>query len=338
FHMNDEIRAMNDELLSSFIEQFYSKWAFIPPEIILEDELEDAELLQEYLSSYGKKIKITVPKKGSKKSLLDMVKEDSVHIIKSLDERTKTIEDRNANLKNALLDIIKRTGNEVELEHDEIRVEAYDISNTNGLFSVGAMVVYEGFKPIRKDYRKFKIKTIEGANDYGSLQEIIYRRFKRAKNGDPGFNKFPNIIFIDGGIGQVNAAITVLKALKLNVPVVGLAKNDKHRTRAIVFSDGSEFPLKQNEILLKYSGRIQEEVHRFAITYHKGIRGKNLNKSVLDEIEGIGPKRKNELLNEFKNVENIKKASYEELIKVNGMNSKVAESVLEYFGDKEIKC
>ncbi len=338
FHMNDQIRAMNDELLSSFIEQFYFKWAFIPPEIILEDEIEDAELLQEYLSSYGKKIKITVPKKGSKKSLLDMVKEDSIHIIKSLDERTKTIEDRNANLKNALLDIIKRTGNEVELEHDEIRVEAYDISNTNGLFSVGAMVVYEGFKPIRKDYRKFKIKTIEGANDYGSLQEIIYRRFKRAKNGDPGFNKFPNIIFIDGGIGQVNAAITVLKALKLNVPVVGLAKNDKHRTRAIVFSDGSEFPLKQNEILLKYSGRIQEEVHRFAITYHKGIRGKNLNKSVLDEIEGIGPKRKNELLNEFKNVENIKKASYEELIKVNGMNSKVAESVLEYFGDKEIKC
>ena len=334
FDMSDEIDAKNDELLTSFIEQFYSKWAFIPPEIILEEKLKDADLLQEYLSSFGKKVKITVPQKGAKKELLKMVLEDSIHIITSLENRTKTNEERNENLRKTLLNIIERAGYSTQSTKGQIRVEAYDISNTNGLYSVGAMVVYEGFKPVRKDYRKFRIKTIEGPNDYGSLQEMLYRRFKRAKEGDEGFKILPDLVFMDGGIGQVNAANSILEALQISVPIVGLAKDDKHRTRAIVFSDGSEILLKDNPMIYKYSGKIQEEVHRFAITYHRGLRGKTIRKSVLDDIDGVGGKRKNELLSKFKSIDNIKNASYEELIKVDGITSKVAENIIKYFSDK----
>ncbi len=213
----------------------------------------------------------------------------------------------------------------------EYRVEAYDISNLNGLDMVGAMVVYEGRRPIRKDYRKFRIKTADAGDDYGSLQEVIYRRLKRGKGGDPGFDHFPDIFFIDGGLGQVHAVKKIVDAFRMSIPVVGLAKDDVHRTRAIVFEDGSEYDLKGDSMLFSYAGTIQEEVHRFAITFQKDRRGKRMIESGLEKIPGVGPKRRQALLSHFRSVDAIKKASYDQLMEVDGMNSKAAESVLRYF-------
>jgi excinuclease ABC subunit C len=332
--VDDEMQVSDDELIYSFIEQYYSKWSFMPPELILEKEVKERAILEEYLSSYGRKIKITVPKKGSKKALLDMVITDSYHIMESMDERVKAAEFKKEELRKELIDVIKKTGVKSDKYNKVLRVEAYDISNTNGVYSVGAMVVYEGFDPVKKDYRKFRIKTIEGPNDYGSLQELLYRRFKRALSKDKGFDNIPDLIFMDGGLGQVNAALKVLKALDINIPVLGLAKDDKHRTRAIVFEDGTELDLKDNPILLKYAGKVQEEVHRFAITYHRGLRGKSVNKSILDEIDGVGAHRKNAMLNHFKSIDGIKNATYTQLMEVEGMTSRVAENVINYFKGK----
>lgn len=209
-------------------------------------------------------------------------------------------------------------------------MEAYDISNMNGLDTVGAMVVYEGSRPVRNDYRKFRIRTAEG-DDYGSLQEVMYRRLKRAREGDPGFSRYPDIMFIDGGLGQVHAVKAVMDAFRLTIPVVGLAKDDAHRTRAVVFTDGSEIDLKSEPLLFSYAGNIQEEVHRFAITFHRGTRGKKMTHSVLEEIPKIGPKRRKALMEKFRSIDAIRKASYEELMETEGMNSQAAESVLEFF-------
>lgn len=216
-------------------------------------------------------------------------------------------------------------------ERKAYRIESYDISNTNGVDSVGAMVVFEGTKQIRKDYRRFKIKTIEGPNDYGSLQEMIYRRFKRAKAGDPAFAKLPDAIFMDGGQGQVTAARKVLFALGMDIPVVGMAKDDSHRTRAIVFEDGSEMVLRDRPILFKYAGTIQEEVHRFAIDYHRSLRNKNAIRSVLDNICGVGPTRRNALLNHFDSVDKIKAASLAQLMEVPGITETIAKNIQQYF-------
>ena len=198
--------------------------------------------------------------------------------------------------------------------------------------SVGAMVVFEGLKKIRKDYRRFKIKTVEGPDDYGSLQEMLYRRFRRAKEGDPAFIKMPDAIFMDGGQGQVSAARKVLSAMNLDIPVVGMAKDDSHRTRAIVFEDGREMLLRERPILFRYAGTIQEEVHRFAIDYHRNLRSKNAIRSVLDNISGVGPTRRNALLNHFGTIEKIKKAGREELMEVPGITERIAENIIEYFG------
>ena len=198
------------------------------------------------------------------------------------------------------------------------------------LFRSGAMVVFEDGKPVRKDYRRFKIKTVEGQDDTGSLMEVLFRRYSRAKEGDPGFSTLPDAIFMDGGLGQVHAAQDVLSALKLDIPVAGMVKDDKHRTRALLWQD-IETPLKGHHELFAYCGAIQEEVHRFAIEYHRGLRNKELSRSVLDEIEGIGEKRKIALLAKFGSIDNIRKATVYELSETEGMNQKVAESVAEYF-------
>lgn len=211
------------------------------------------------------------------------------------------------------------------------RVESYDISNTNGVDSVGAMVVFEDMKPIRKDYRRFKIRTIEGPDDYGSLQEMLYRRFKRAAAGDPGFIKLPDVIFMDGGLGQVTAAQKVLRAMKLDVPVVGMAKDDHHRTRAIVFDTGEEILLKDYPLLFKYAGTIQEEVHRFAIDYHRKLHNKNTIGSALDNVNGIGPAKRNALLAHFESIEAIKKADVAQLMEVPGITETLANNIKEFF-------
>ncbi|GHU49014.1 hypothetical protein FACS1894127_1050 [Clostridia bacterium] len=213
---------------------------------------------------------------------------------------------------------------------DILRIEAYDISNIQGVDSVGAMVVYMGNRPSRKDYRRFKIKTVDGADDYSSMQEVIYRRMKRWATGDSGFSPLPDLILLDGGRGHVNAISLVLKAMNLDIPVAGMVKDDKHRSRGLIYK-GEEIDLKKKPVVYHFIGNVQEEVHRFAIEYHHGMRGKTMIRSELDNINGIGTKRRNALLTHFGSLDKIKTASMEELLRVQGMNQAAAKSIQEYF-------
>lgn len=348
-YMNDETESTREELLSAFLKQYYLSTSRIPKEVIVPVHPEEEDLISELLNHIDEmnakagtdvphKTRLYIPERGEKKAILDMTLADSVELARSLDERANRDEERKKNLRQKISELIRRSA-EIDgaiprlLEEDdeeEYRVEAYDISNMNGLDTVGAMVVYEGSRPVRNDYRKFRIRTAEG-DDYGSLQEVMYRRLKRAREGDPGFSRYPDIMFIDGGLGQVHAVKAVMDAFRLTIPVVGLAKDDAHRTRAVVFTDGSEIDLKSEPLLFSYAGNIQEEVHRFAITFHRGTRGKKMTHSVLEEIPKIGPKRRKALMEKFRSIDAIRKASYKELMETEGMNSKAAESVLEFF-------
>lgn len=348
-YMNDETESTREELLSAFLKQYYLSTSRIPKEVIVPVHPEEEDLISELLNHIDEmnakagtdvphKTRLYIPERGEKKAILDMTLADSVELARSLDERADRDEERKKNLRQKISELIRRAA-EIDgtiprlLEEDdeeEYRVEAYDISNMNGLDTVGAMVVYEGSRPVRNDYRKFRIRTAEG-DDYGSLQEVMYRRLKRAREGDPGFSRYPDIMFIDGGLGQVHAVKAVMDAFRLTIPVVGLAKDDAHRTRAVVFTDGSEIDLKSEPLLFSYAGNIQEEVHRFAITFHRGTRGKKMTHSVLEEIPKIGPKRRKALMEKFRSIDSIRKASYEELMETEGMNSQAAESVLEFF-------
>ena len=339
-------------ILSSFITQYYPSMSMLPREIILPLHIEDEALIEEFLNTVnssnaeGKsdvmhKTRIVIPERGDKKALLRMASEDSVELSKSLDERAEREQERKDALRNEISAVIEYAsminGQAPVLipegDDREYRIEAYDISNFNGLDTVGAMVVYEGRKPVRSDYRKFKVRTAEG-DDYGSLREVIYRRLKRARKGDEGFSTYPDIMFIDGGLGQVHAVKAVVDAFRIAIPVVGLAKDDAHRTRAIVFDDGREIELKGNRLLFSYCGNIQEEVHRFAITYMSGVKGKKMIRSVLENIPGIGPKRRAMLLEHFGSIDAIRKASYEDLMSLDVMNSKAAESVMGFFAER----
>ena len=339
-------------ILSSFITQYYPSMSMLPREIILPLHIEDEALIEEFLNTVnssnaeGKsdvmhKTRIVIPERGDKKALLRMASEDSVELSKSLDERAEREQERKDALRNEISAVIEYAsminGQAPVLipegDDREYRIEAYDISNFNGLDTVGAMVVYEGRKPVRSDYRKFKVRTAEG-DDYGSLREVIYRRLKRARKGDEGFSTYPDIMFIDGGLGQVHAVKAVVDAFRIAIPVVGLAKDDAHRTRAIVFDDGREIELKGNRLLFSYCGNIQEEVHRFAITYMSGVKGKKMIRSVLEDIPGIGPKRRAMLLEHFGSIDAIRKASYEDLMSLDVMNSKAAESVMGFFAER----
>lgn len=341
------------DMLSSFIKQYYPELSILPREIILPMHIEDEELLEDFLDSInasnaeGKtdvmhRTRIIVPERGEKKAVLKMAMEDSVKLAGTLDEKAEREAERREALKAAIAGLIEYASSISgsapllipEDDDREYRVEAYDISNFNGLDTVGGMVVYEGRKPVRSDYRKFKVRTAEG-DDYGSLREVIYRRLKRARKGDEGFSTYPDIMFIDGGLGQVHAVKAVVDAFRIAIPVVGLAKDDAHRTRAIVFDDGREIDLRDDRLLFSYCSNIQEEVHRFAITYMSGVKGKKMIKSALEDIPGIGPKRRGELLAKFGSIKAIKNASYEELMEVDGMTSKAAESVLEFFSESD---
>ncbi|MBQ6582648.1 MAG: excinuclease ABC subunit C, partial [Mogibacterium sp.] len=356
-YLEDSGESVKEELLAAFLQQYYLMVSRLPKEILLPVHLPEEALLTELLNHINDqnyqskqdsshKTRLLVPERGAKKALLEMAMMDSVELARSLDERAVREQERKNELRDRITSLIREAcavdGSvpyTIEEGDDrEYRVEAYDISNMNGLDSVGAMVVYEGRKPVRNDYRKFRIRTAEG-DDYGSLQEVLYRRLKRARDGDEGFAVYPDILFIDGGLGQVHAVKTVVDAFRMSIPVVGLAKDDAHRTRAIVFSDGHEIDLKKDPLLYSYCGNIQEEVHRFAITFHRGTRGSKMTKSALEEIPGIGPKRRRELLQHFRSIEAIRNASYEELMEVEGMNTRAAESVLAYFagGEKQNK-
>ena len=348
-----EKKTLCADMLSSFIKQYYPELSILPREIILPMHIEDEELLEGFLddvnaaNAEGKtdvmhKTRIIVPERGEKKAVLKMALEDSVKLAGSLDEKAEREAERRDALKKAIAGLIEYassiSGNAPLLipEDDdrEYRVEAYDISNFNGLDTVGGMVVYEGRRPVKNDYRKFKVRTAEG-DDYGSLREVIYRRLKRARKGDEGFSTYPDIMFIDGGLGQVHAVKAVVDAFRIAIPVVGLAKDDAHRTRAIVFDDGREIDLRDDRLLFSYCSNIQEEVHRFAITYMSGVKGKKMIRSALEDIPGIGPKRRGELLRKFGSIKAIKNANYEELMEVDGMTSKAAESVMQFFAESD---
>lgn len=324
----DSIEGIAD----AFIKQFYTGSTYIPKEIITSDLPEEKTIIEEWLSQMkGSKVKIHTPIKGEKRAILDMAVKNVVEITELLDEKA-----RNERLKieNALM-ALKTYLNTPKVP---VRIEAYDISNTSGVDSVGSMVVFEEGKPKKSDYRRFKIKTIEGPNDYGSLQEVIFRRFKNSmENTDADDNKnsflrMPDLLLIDGGEKQVDAVQDILTALKINIPVAGMVKDDKHRTRGLVYQ-GSELNIKENHDAYVFVSEIQEEAHRFAISYHKSLREKALTKSVLDEIEGIGPARKSALLRHFGSIDKIKRASIEELCEVENMNKAAAEKIVRFFID-----
>lgn len=322
-------------LTAEFLKQYYEKWADVPHDILVPELPDDAELIEEFLGRNKHKVKISVPRKGERLAIMKLAKKDVVEMLGTIKDRQRSSKEKSDSLKKEMDGVVKGAceamGLTVKEQNKSYRVESYDISNTNGVDSVGAMVVFEGASKIRKDYRRFKIKTVEGPDDYASLHEMIYRRLVRANEGDPAFKILPDIIFMDGGIGQVTSCLKAMDDAGVKLPVVGLAKDDSHRTRAIVFADGKELDLKEHPLLFKYAGTIQEEVHRFAIEYHRNLRGKRAITSVLDEIQGIGPARRNALLAYFGSVDAIKNADVEELAQVSGMNRSAAEHIVAFF-------
>jgi len=314
----------NSLLIEAFIKQYYGDMNLIPKEIIIEDEIPEKPLIEEWLKEIkGSVVKILVPSRGEKKGLLIMARKNMDELSNTISEKRKTqTEVRNA-ISKELTSFVYGDGYEGKPID---RVEAYDISNISGVDSVGAMVVFQDGKPVRKDYRRFMIKTIEGPDDYGSLSEVVYRRFNRALKADPGFSKIPDLLLIDGGENQISVVRKVLSAMKINIPVCGMVKDERHKTRGLVFN--SELVLKERPVLFKYIGTIQEEVHRFAVDYHHNLHRRNMEKSWLDQVEGIGEKRRNSLLAHFGSMEKIMNATVEELAEVNGMNKKVAEKII----------
>ncbi|MDR1687671.1 MAG: excinuclease ABC subunit UvrC [Clostridiales bacterium] len=322
--------STKEEIMTAFIKQFYNDTSFIPKEIITETEINDKELISKYLSGIkNHNVTIKTPQKGEKHHLVELAHKNAQMTLTQFGDKIKREKEKTGD---ALLEI-KET---LSISFDISRLEAYDISNTSGVFNVASMVVFENGKPKRSDYRKFKIKTVAGPDDYASMEEVIKRRFTRylteTQNGGDGgkFNVLPGIVLIDGGKGQVSAALAALEYVGISVPVCGMVKDDNHRTRGL-FYNGEEFIMPRASEGFKLITRIQDEVHRFAIEYHRKLRGKEMIKSVLDEIKGIGKLRRQALLKEFGSVEVIKNLTTDELLKANGMNRLSAQAVYDHF-------
>ena len=377
----DEKRA---DVLGAFLNQHYSNVPDVPREIIVPELPSDAQLLEQYLSEISAhSVKILRPERGEKKALLKLAVNDATVLADTIDRKAKAAASRREQLGREIWDVLNAMG---ASEHDvydgrQFRAEAYDISNTNGIDTVGAMVVYDGLKPDKQSYRKFRVRTVQGQDDYASMREVLSRRFMRVFSGDEKFAVLPDIIFMDGGKGHVTCALEVVDATGFDIPVVGMVKDDHHRTRALIvrmpaagnpnaseagLNDGEdggpndgrdagspdaddagpnsgnafewrEISLADKPILYKYIGTMQEEVHRFAITYHHKLRSKNIEHSVLDDIEGIGPKRRKALLEAFGSVEEIKRIAtgadpVETLMRADGVDRRSAESVCRFFG------
>ena len=311
------------EVLLTFMKQFYSGTPFIPREIMISEEIAEQELMEEYLSSKrGQKVRIRVPKKGSKEKMVELAERNAQIVLDQDRERIKREEGRTVGA-------VKEIARWLNLPSID-RIEAYDISNISGFQSVGSMIVYEKGKPKRADYRKFKIKSVEGPNDYASMKEVLSRRFLRGIQEDSGFERLPDLIMMDGGRGQVNIALEVLEEMDLAIPVCGMVKDDKHRTRGLYFRN-VEIPIYRNSEGFKLITRVQDEAHRFAIEYHRLLRSKGQVRSILDDIPGIGPTRRKELMRHFQGIDDIKAATVEELSGLPGMNKKAAEQVYTFF-------
>ncbi len=324
--------AENDtksEILSSFIKQFYAGTPYIPAELMLPEEIEDQEIIEEWLTTRREhKVRLRIPKKGTKEKLVELAQKNAQMVLKNDKERMKREEGRTIGAVKELEKILGLTG--------IIRMEAYDISNTNGFDSVGSMVVYEHGKPKRNDYRKFKIKSVQGPDDYASMNEVLTRRFEHGlrerqdESETGGFQAFPDLIMMDGGRGQVNIALEVLEKLNLHIPVCGMVKDDNHRTRGLYFNN-VELPIDRNSECFRLITRIQDEAHRFAITFHRQLRSKGQVHSILDDIPGVGPARRKDLMRSFENIEAIRNATVDDLKELPSMNEKSAQEVYKFF-------
>ncbi|MCD8398719.1 MAG: excinuclease ABC subunit UvrC [Lachnospiraceae bacterium] len=328
-------------ILSSFIKQYYAGTPFVPRELMLETEIEDQGLVEKWLTEKrGQRVYLRVPKKGTKEKLVEMAAENASIVLRQDRERIKREEGRT-------IGAVHEIENLLGIDR-AMRMEAYDISNISGFESVGSMIVYEKGKPKRSDYRKFKIRTVQGPDDYASMEEVLTRRFahgleERKELDEKGmgyemgsFSRFPDLLLMDGGRGQVNVALRVLDNLGISIPVCGMVKDDFHRTRGIYF-DNVELPIDTHSEAFHLVTRIQDEAHRFAIEYHRSLRSKAQVHSLLDEIEGIGPTRRKALMRTFQSLEAIRDASLEELTNAPSMNARSAREVYDYFHGEEQK-
>ena len=322
-------------ILNSFIKQYYAGTPFVPRELMIETEIEDHELVETWLTQKrGQKVTVRVPKKGTKEKLVEMARENAEIVLRQDRDRIRREEGRTIG---AVHEIEKLIGIE-----RTIRMEAYDISNISGFESVGSMIVYEKGKPKRSDYRKFKIRSVQGPNDYASMEEVLTRRFQhgleeRQELDEKGmgyemgsFSRFPDLLLMDGGRGQVNIALGVLEKLGIDIPVCGMVKDDFHRTRGLYYNN-VEVPIDTRSEGFKLITRIQDEAHRFAIEYHRSLRSKGQVHSILDDIEGIGPMRRKALMRTFKSLEAIRDASLEQLAGAESMNARSAQQVYDFF-------
>lgn len=329
FFLRNAQEGSKGQILESFIKQYYASSPFIPSELLIQEELEEKELLEKWLSKKKEqKVYIKIPKKGEKEKLVELARTNAALVLNTDKERLKREEGRTIG---AVKEIEKLLG-----LSDLMRMEAYDISNISGFDSVGSMIVYEKGKPKRNDYRKFKIKSVQGSDDYASMREVLTRRFQHGleeqKSGNEAgsFNVFPDLILMDGGRGQVNIALDVLRELKLAIPVCGMVKDDNHRTRGLYYNN-IEIPIDTHSEGFKLITRIQDEAHRFAIEFHRNLRSQGQVHSILDEIKGIGPARRKALMKHYENLEQIKAASIEELKSLPSMNEKSAKEVYSFF-------
>ena len=320
------------EILSSFIKQFYAGTPYLPAELMMQEEPGDMELLEEWLTEKrGHKVHIRVPKKGAKEKLVELAQRNAALILTKDKERLKREEGRTIGAVKEIENLLGMRG--------IVRMEAYDISNISGYASVGSMVVYEKGRPKRSDYRKFRIKSVQGPDDYASMEEVLTRRFEHGRREqeegkvENSFTAFPDLILMDGGRGQVNIALEVLDQLRIHIPVCGMVKDDNHRTRGLYYNN-VEIPIDRNSEGFKLITRIQDEAHRFAIEYHRKLRGQGQVHSVLDDIPGIGPARRKDLMRRFPGLEAIRNADVETLKELPSMNEAAAESVYNFFHPK----
>lgn len=335
FHVRVGTEENSSDILSNFIKQFYSGTPFIPREIMLQENIEDIGVLEEWLSSKnGRRVYIRVPQKGMKEKLVELARKNADLVLSQDKERIKREEGRTIG---AVKEIEKLLGLK-----NLTRMEAFDISNINGFETVGSMVVYEKGKPKRSDYRKFKLRTVSGPDDYGSMHEVLTRRFlhgmeekeklkeKALPESMGSFTRFPDVIMMDGGKGQVNICLQVLEELGLNIPVCGMVKDDFHRTRGLYYNN-EEIPIDRHGEGFKLITRIQDEAHRFAIEYHRSLRSKTQVKSVLDDIAGIGPARRKALMRRYQSLDKIREASVEDLAMTESMSREAAQAVYDFF-------
>ena len=335
FHLRTAVEEEESQVLTCFVKQFYSGTPFVPRELWVQHKLEEEETIIQWLTAKkGQKVKVVVPQKGEKERLVELAQKNAAMVLEQDKDKIKREEMRTIGAMNQIGDWLDLTWVR--------RIEAYDISNISGFDSVGSMVVYEDGRPKRNDYRKFRIKWVKGANDYASMREVLTRRFshgleehemlkEKGIGSEYGsFTRFPDLIMMDGGRGQVNVALEVLEELGLEIPVCGMVKDDNHRTRGLYYHN-VEIPIDRHSEGFKLITRIQDEAHRFAIEYHRSLRSKGQVRSILDDIEGIGDTRRKALMKYFKSIEAVREADVEELSQVPGMNRKAAESVYSFF-------